>query len=60
MVAIFLGSSLTGLNHGVKWLSNLNIFIRCYFTYIYFDFGDLKFILESYTLAISDYLQHFI
>ena len=23
-------------------------------------FGDLKFILESYTLAISDYLQHFI
>ncbi|MEJ7503844.1 BCCT family transporter, partial [Staphylococcus pasteuri] len=25
MVCIFLGSALTGLNRGVKWLSNINI-----------------------------------
>ena len=60
MVAIFLGSSLTGLNHGVKWLSNLNILLGAILLIFILIFGDLKFILESYTLAISDYLQHFI
>lgn len=60
MVCIFLGSALTGLNRGVKWLSNINIGLGAILLIFILIFGDLKFVLESYTLAISDYLTHFI
>ena len=42
MVAIFLGSSLTGLNHGVKWLSNLNILLGAILLIFIFDFWRFK------------------
>ncbi|WP_193018407.1 BCCT family transporter [Staphylococcus equorum] len=60
MVAIFLTSAATGLNRGVKWLSNINIGLGALLLIFMFIFGDLKFIFESYTLAIGDYLRHFI
>ncbi|MGV3128123.1 BCCT family transporter [Staphylococcus simulans] len=60
MVCIFLGSALTGLNRGVKWLSNINIGLGAILLIFILIFGDLKFVLESYTLAIGDYLRHFI
>ena len=60
MVGIFLTSAITGLNRGVKWLSNINIGLGAILLIFMFIFGDFKFILESYTLAIGDYLRHFI
>ena len=60
MVVIFLGSAITGLNRGVKWLSNINIGLGAILLIFMLCVGDLKFILESYTLAIGDYLRHFI
>lgn len=60
MVCIFLGSALTGLNRGVKWLSNVNIGLGAVLLIFMLIFGDLKFILESYTLAIGDYITHFV
>ena len=60
MVCIFLGSALTGLNRGVKWLSNINIGLGALLLSFMLIFGDLKFIVESYTLAIGDYITHFV
>lgn len=60
MVAIFLTSAVTGLNRGVKWLSNVNIGLGAILLIFIFIFGDFKFILESYTLAVGDYLRHFV
>jgi glycine betaine transporter len=60
MVIIFLGSAITGLNRGVKWLSNINIGLGAVLLVFILIFGDLRFILESYTLAIGDYLRHFV
>ena len=53
MVCIFLGSAITGLNRGVKWLSNINIILGAVLLLFMLIFGDLKFIFESYTLAIG-------
>ena len=55
---IFLGSAITGLNRGVKWLSNINIILGAVLLLFMLIFGDLKFIFESYTLAIGDYIRH--
>ena len=60
MVCIFLGSAITGLNRGVKWLSNINIILGAVLLLFMLIFGDLKFIFESYTLAIGDYIRHFV
>ncbi|REH89751.1 BCCT family transporter [Staphylococcus felis] len=60
MTFIFLGSALTGINRGVKWLSNLNILIGSLLLIFIFIFGDLRFIVETFTVSISEYLSHFI
>lgn len=60
MVCIFLGSTITGLDKGVKWLSNINIILGAVLLIFMLIFGDLKFIFESYTLAIGDYIRNFV
>lgn len=60
MTLIFLGSALTGINRGVKWLSNINIMIGALLLLFIFIFGDLRFIVETFTVSIGDYLTHFI
>ncbi|MGV3244486.1 BCCT family transporter [Staphylococcus sp. 11261D007BR] len=60
MTVIFLGSALTGINRGVKWLSNLNIIIGALLLIFILIFGDLRFIVETFTASISEYLTHFI
>ena len=60
MMIIFIGSGITGLGRGVKWLSNLNIILGALLLVFMLIFGDLKFIFESYTLAIGDYIRHFV
>ena len=56
----FLRFAITGLNRGVKWLSNINIILGAVLLLFMLIFGDLKFIFESYTLAIGDYIRHFV
>src|SRR5699024_7636408 len=60
MVGIFLTSAITGLNRGVKWLSNINMGLGAILLFFMFIFGDFNLIFESYTLALGDYLRHFI
>ncbi|MDU0477455.1 BCCT family transporter [Staphylococcus chromogenes] len=60
MTFIFLGSALSGLNRGVKWLSNLNIIIGAILLVFIFIVGDLRFIVETFTVSIGDYISHFV
>ena len=60
MTCIFLSSALTGINRGVKWLSNLNILIGALLLIFIFIFGDLRFIVETFTVSIGDYISNFV
>lgn len=60
MTALFLFSSTTGLNKGIKWLSNINMVIAIGLMLFVFIAGPTVFILETFTLAIGDYLSNFI
>lgn len=60
MTGIFLSSALTGINRGVKWLSNLNILIGALLLIFIFIFGDLRFIVETFTVSIGDYISNFV
>jgi len=58
-VAYMLSSS-TGLNKGIKYLSNLNLAIALVLMVFVFVTGPTVFILETFTLAIGDYFTNFI
>lgn len=60
LLALYLMSCITGINKGIKWLSNLNmILVIGMMAFILFA-GPTVFILESFVLAIGDYFQHFV
>lgn len=63
IVIIFVAymlSSTTGLDKGIRYLSNLNLGLAIVLLLFVFFMGPTVFILESFTLAIGDYLANFI
>lgn len=63
LVAIFIAymiSSTTGLDKGIKYLSNLNLGVALLFLLFVFTLGPTVFILETFTLALGDYITNFI
>lgn len=63
IVVIFIAymlSSTTGLEKGIKYLSNLNLGLALALLVFVFFAGPPVFILESFTLAIGDYLTNFV
>lgn len=63
LVAIFIGymiSSTTGLDKGIRYLSNLNLGVALLFLLFVFTLGPTVFILETFTLALGDYITNFI
>src|SRR5699024_5261668 len=60
MLFTYLLSSSTGLNKGIKWLSNLNLGLcLALLLYVFFS-GPTVFILNSFVLGLGDYLSNFI
>ena len=60
MLATYLISSSTGLNKGIRWLSNLNLGL-CLLLLLYVFFtGPTVFILNSFVLGLGDYLTNFV
>lgn len=60
---MFIGyilSSVTGLHKGMKILSNLNLIIALVLLIFVFITGPSVFIIESFVLALNDYITHFI
>lgn len=63
LLAIFIGymiSSTTGLDKGIRYLSNLNLGVALLFLLFVFTLGPTVFILETFTLALGDYITNFI
>ncbi|TLS36156.1 BCCT family transporter [Pseudalkalibacillus caeni] len=59
LLVLYLWSSTSGLNKGIKILSNLNLGLALVLMLFVLFLGPTVFILESFTLAIGDYIQHF-
>ncbi|MDG5472916.1 BCCT family transporter [Jeotgalibacillus sp. ET6] len=60
LTALFLTSTATGIDKGIKWLSNINLGTALLLMLFVFIFGPTVFILETFTLGLGDYLQNFI
>ncbi|MCM3781774.1 BCCT family transporter [Neobacillus mesonae] len=63
LAAIFVAymiSATTGLDKGIKHLSNFNLLIALLFLLFVFTLGPTVFILETFTLALGDYITNFI
>lgn len=60
LTVLFLTSTTTGLDRGIKWLSNINLGTALVLMVFVFFSGPTIFILETFTLGLGDYLQNFI
>ncbi|SEM64245.1 choline/carnitine/betaine transport [Mesobacillus persicus] len=60
MTALFLISSSTGLDKGIKWLSNINLGAALVLMTFVFITGPTVFILDTLIVGIGDYLTNFI
>ncbi|WP_433941805.1 BCCT family transporter [Paenibacillus lautus] len=56
----YMISSTTGLDKGIKYLSNLNLAMALIFLLFVFICGPSVFILETFTLALGDYITNFV
>ncbi|MBM7586978.1 choline/carnitine/betaine transport [Bacillus pakistanensis] len=60
MFVLYMISAITGVNRGIKFLSNTNMVLVIGFMLFFLFKGPTVFILESFVLAVGDYLQHFL
>ncbi len=60
LTALFLLSSTTGLDKGIKYLSNLNLSLALIIMLFVFIAGRTVFILNTFTQGIGDYITNFI
>ncbi|MBR3118634.1 BCCT family transporter [Oceanobacillus profundus] len=60
MLITYLSSSITGLNKGMKWLSNINLAACLLLLLFVFFAGPTVFILETFVLGLGDYLTNFV
>ncbi|WP_158583342.1 BCCT family transporter [Salinisphaera sp. Q1T1-3] len=51
-------SVLSGLDRGIKWLSNVNIALACVLLFWVLSFGPTVFLLKSVTASIGYYFNH--
>jgi choline-glycine betaine transporter len=60
MFILFTLSALTGVNKGIKILSNLNMVLVIGFMLFFLFNGPTVFILQSFIMGIGDYLTNFV
>lgn len=60
MTGLCLTSAITGLNKGMKWLSNYNLFAVFLIMLFIFITGPTQFILDTFVVGISDYISNFV
>lgn len=56
----YMASSTTGLQKGIRILSNVNMYLAMTLLLFVFIAGPTVFILESFVLGLSDYITHFV
>lgn len=60
MFVAYMLSSTTGLSKGIKYLSNLNLSLAIILSLFVFVTGPTVFILETFVLALGDYITNFV
>ena len=60
LLLLYSLSSSTGLNRGIKWLSNLNLSLCLLLLLFVFIAGPTVFILNAFTTGLGDYINHFV
>lgn len=60
MFAAYMISAATGLDRGIRWLSNLNLALCLSLLLYVFCAGPTVLILNAFTLAMGDYLTNFV
>lgn len=60
LTILYLLSSLSGLDRGIKWLSNTNLLIAISLLLFTWLTGPTPFILDTFTTTLGDYLQNLI
>ncbi|MGX4668882.1 BCCT family transporter [Cerasibacillus sp. JNUCC 74] len=60
MLMTYLISSSTGLDRGIKWLSNINLGLCLLLLVFVFLAGPTVFILNTFVLGLGDYFSNFI
>lgn len=60
LFAAYMTSASTGLSKGIAYLGNFNLAMALAMLVFFFLVGPKVFILESFTLAIGDYINNFI
>ncbi|WP_018665087.1 BCCT family transporter [Heyndrickxia acidiproducens] len=60
MTLLFILSSTTGVNKGIKWLSNLNLGAALALMLFVFLTGPTVFILDTFITGIGDYITNFV
>ncbi|UOQ44382.1 BCCT family transporter [Halobacillus salinarum] len=60
LLVLYLLSSSSGLNKGIKWLSNINLGLCLVLLAFVFIAGPTVFILNGFTLGIGDYITNFV
>jgi len=60
LLVLYLASSSTGLNKGIKWLSNVNLGLCMVLLAFVFIAGPTVFILNTFTLGLGDYITNFV
>ncbi|QGQ47701.1 BCCT family transporter [Metabacillus sediminilitoris] len=60
MFILYTLSAITGVDKGIKILSNTNMFLVIGFMLFFLFKGPTVFILESFVLAVGDYLHNFV
>ncbi|PPA69375.1 BCCT family transporter [Jeotgalibacillus proteolyticus] len=60
IMVLYLISSTTGINKGIKFLSLTNMLLVAILMVVFLISGPTVFILESFVLGIGDYVQNFV
>jgi glycine betaine transporter len=58
--ALFLGSALTGVNRGIKWLSSFNLAVAGALALAVFTLGPTVAIIDTFTNTLGSYLSEFV
>ena len=57
---LFLGSALSGIDRGIKWLSGINVVIAALVAATIFVLGPTGAILDTFTSTLGSYLSEFV
>jgi glycine betaine transporter len=57
---LFLGSAVTGVTKGIKWLSNINLMLAALLTLAVFLMGPTVAIIDTFTSTLGSYLSEFL